>query len=162
MSIWRRILGYSSPSVPEPALGRLHVVDDDDVVHVYAVTCAEYNIYQDEGLHWLTLLVAADQKITPEDEENPEPFLELNLHFDESPESDIRPGKLLTVPSYHEELSNLTNMYYFTHRPFDGEVLVEAVTEAGLTARVSGESDDDPVVLRADFLRNPELRRSFS
>ncbi len=160
MSILKRILGFIKP--PGLALGELRRTDDEDVDHLYAITRAEYNIYEQDGLHWLTLRAEADQKIEPDDGENPEPFLEANLFFREDPRHLLRPGTVLEIPSYDEDLYNLASMYYWTHRSFDGEVTIEAVAEGELTARVSGEADDDPVVLRAAFKQNPELERSFT
>ena len=161
MSIWRRLFAVPAPPRLKPALGRLYVFDDDNIVHVYKITCAEFNVYTAEALHWLTLYVAADLKIEPNDNMNPEPFLEVNLYFQDSPEALLEAGVVLKVTSYHEEHFNLASMYYWTHSPFDGGVHVEAFEEDVLTARVEGESDNDPVVLRAKFQRNPERKRSF-
>lgn len=66
------------------------------------------------------------------------------------------------MADYHEELFNLTDMYYWTHHPFSGEVLIEAVGEQLLTAQVVGSSDGEPVLARAEFRWNSERRRSFS
>ncbi len=162
MTIWRRLMGSPARPLPAPALGRLHRKDDYDVVHVFKITSAEYGIYEEEGLHWLTLLVHAVIKLKPDDGENPEPKLELNLHFRENPESYLREGGVLKAPSYHEELANLTSMYYWSHSPFDGEIRIESFKEGVLIACVTGEADDELVILRAEFQRNPDLQRSFS
>ena len=146
---------------PPLRIGQLRVIDYVDVHHVYAVSRAEYNVYEQDGLYWLTFVVAATTQLEPDDQEDLEPYLEANLFFTESPMSDLRPGSVLQVHSYDEELYNLALLYYWSYRPFDGEITIEAVADGALTARVSGKSYDDPVALRAVFQLNPELKRSF-
>ena len=138
--------------VPEPALGKLYCeVEDDDraVVEVYDVTLAEYNVYEEEGRHWLTLHVQARQEIEPIDGGHPEPWLEVNLPFDADPRPSLTAGRVLAVKAYDEELHNLTGLYYLTHDYFDGEVLVEEVVSGHLTARLTGESDSAMPVRRS-------------
>ncbi len=149
-------------SEPDPALGELRRTDDDDVDHLYAITSAEYNIYEQGDHHWLTFRAEADHKIEPDDDENPEPWLEANLFFREDPSHLLRAATVLEIPSYDEDLGNLANMYYWTHCPFDGKITVEAATDGELTALVSGEADDNPVALRAVFKHNPAVERSFT
>ncbi len=164
MSIFRRLLGWLSPSLPDPVTGRLYVLDDDDVVHVYLMTEADYNVYEQDGHHWLTVYVEAETKLKPDDDMNAEPHLELNLCFDKSPESRLRVGELLEAPSYDDALGNLTNMYHWSHSPFENaQINIQAVDGDALTVEVSGEIDgSDPVVLKAVLQRNRQRVRSFS
>jgi hypothetical protein len=144
-------------------VGQLCLMDDDDVVHVYGVELAEYNVYEEDGHHWLTLYARTDSKIAPDDED-PSPFVELNLPFPQDPGPLLRAGEILKVTSYDEELFNLASMYYWTHRAFDGTAVIEAAEEVGsrrLKLLVKGEADDDPVAFRAEFEWNPDRRRSF-
>ena len=114
-----------------------------------------------DGYHWLTLYAASDKKLEPLEDMNAKPHLELNLYFEKDPEVLLKSGVVLQVASYHEELYNLASMYYWEHSYFDGSVHVEHFDGDVVTATVKGESDDDPVVLRANFIRNPNRRRSF-
>jgi hypothetical protein len=161
MSIWRRLLGVPTPPKLKPELGQLCRFDDENVLHVFEVSKAEFNFYEDEGYFWLTLYVLAEVKISPQDDMNPEPHIEVNLPFNESPETKILPGIVLKATAYHRQLANLASMYYFTHCSFDGGVHIEGFDGETLTARLEGQSDDDPVVCRAVFRRNTERERSF-
>lgn len=145
-----------------PELGRLYRADDNDVVHAFEITCAEYNIYSQDDILWLTLFVKAQPGRAPTNDDEPEPELELNLVLSKDPSECIRPGQVLRIPSYDEELYNLASMYYWAHSPFDGELHIQAVEDGRLIGVVKGESADDPVVLRAQFLMNPARHRSFS
>ena len=162
MDFWRRIFGSPAPPVIDPVLGRLYRLDDEDVVRDFGITSSAYNIYEKEGHHWLSLVVKAESDNGADEEDELEPWLEMNLPFDETPGALLRVGAVLKVESYHEELFNLTSMYYWTHSPFDGQILIESVNEGSFSARVTGESDHEPVDLRAIFKLNSDLRRSFS
>ncbi len=68
---------------------------------------------------WLTLYLGADLKLEPDDDESTEPHLELNLWWEENPDSVLKAGTSLVAPSYCEVRGNLTNMYYLTHLGFE-------------------------------------------
>lgn len=158
MSIWRKILKNPPPELPEPELGRLYVADDDDVLHGFEVTTAEYNCYQLCGQEWLTFFLVSQHIVDSDD--GPAPAMELNLPITKC-ESVFENGTTKEVRSYDEDLGNLTSMYYVNQRPFDGSCVIEIVSNDELVARIEGQADHNPVALRASFRRCPKRMRSF-
>ena len=108
MSIWRRLLQIPEPPKLQPPSGRMFVFDDENTLHVYEISIADYNIYKAAGNFWLTLFVDAPVKIEPDEDMNPGPFLELNLPFKDDPTPRISAGGEFEVASYDKELLNLT------------------------------------------------------
>jgi hypothetical protein len=145
----------------EPPLGHLHVVDDEDAVQVYEVSVADFNAYESDGHYWLTIYMRARALALP-DGEDPEPWLEINRRFSSDPHPLLTEHQVFKVEPYDDELGNLTNLYYWTHVAFDGEVLVERADAQSLVLRVAGDTDADPIVLRAVFSWNPMRHRSVS
>ncbi|MBZ0113926.1 MAG: hypothetical protein K8J08_15795 [Thermoanaerobaculia bacterium] len=145
-----------------PQLGQLCRVDDSGKTSVFEITSAEFNIYNQDKIQWLTLFVVARPSNEAQSGDLPEPELELNLVLSEEEVADLRPDQVLRVRSYDEEFFNLASMYYWTHAPFEGNLRIESISTEMLVGTVHGESDDEPVMLRAAFILNSARRRSFS
>jgi hypothetical protein len=60
-------------------IGTLTFEDDDEIIHTYRVSVAEYNLYEKEGLKWLTFYCRTDQKISPKDVPSTDPWMEIGM-----------------------------------------------------------------------------------
>lgn len=113
MSIWRKIFGLPlDPSVPEPDLGLLHTLDDENALSAHKIVTACYNIYAEDGNKWLTIRIEADEAHLYSRRANTEAWIELNMLINGMAEPLMFQGAILKIPAYSHELGNLTNMYY--------------------------------------------------
>lgn len=151
-------------SLQDPQLGFLYVEDDDDVLHTYRITDADYNVYERDNLQWLTVYCRANEKVAPLDSLNPQPWIELNVPLEPSQRSCLREGVRINGTAYDDSFGgNLTNMHYFSHGGFeDAEITIRDVTEAALTLKITGEADSSRVALCAAFRSNPRRERSIT
>ncbi|MFT5128144.1 MAG: hypothetical protein ACI8W8_001753 [Rhodothermales bacterium] len=145
-----------------PKDGELHVLDDEDVISVYAIDEAEYNWYSDDGVFWLTIFAECLEKLSPDDQ-NLEPNLELNLFFHTDQKGNVRRGTVLKAPSYDEKFYNLTNMCYGSHDAFEcAKITIEDERPGGLLLHIKGECNGgDPVALRSWFSESRDRTRSL-
>lgn len=146
----------------KPGLQRLRRTYDDSVLHVHEITEAVYGISRDGGGRWLTFHVRCGRKLAPAGDDDPV-WLEINLRIDDTQEPRLAAGTTLVAPSCDPATGdNLTSMYSGSHLPFEeARIHIESAADAELTARITGEWDDDPVVLRARFVQDGARNRSF-
>lgn len=89
--------------------GTLTYEDDDEVLHKFRVSVAEYNLYMKSGQGWLTLYCATDQKISPTDDLPAEPWLEINVPLTQ-PRDELKQGDKITGSAYDNAFGGwLTN-----------------------------------------------------
>ena len=143
--------------------GTLTYEDDDEVLHKFRVSVAEYNLYVKNGQGWLTLYCATDQKISPADDLPAEPWLEINVPLTQ-PRDELKPGDKITGSAYDDAFGGwLTNFYYYSHSGFEQpEIIIREVDSQSILAEIRGEGDDSPVVISARFTRSSDRHRSFS
>lgn len=157
-------MGYPLDSEPpEPDLGLLHRLNDEDVLFVHKILDASYNIYPEGEDKWLTLRLEAGNAGLPSGEPDTEVLLELNMAITGMREPLLQKGSIIKIPSYSEKSGNLTNMYYHAHASFeDATVVVEELKNNDFIGRVYGRNDSDPIAARACFRFNSQAKRSFS
>ena len=162
MSIWRKILGQpTSPSVPEPSVGWLHILTDENSLLRHQVVSGYYNVYQQGDHNWLTLQVRAKEACAPCDS-NSTAWLELNMSLARELSSPLIKGAVLNFPASSKELGNLTSMFYHTHESLEDAVLtVEEMVGTSLLVRIKGVQDHNPVVVRCDVAPKLDLKRTF-
>ena len=163
MSIWRRILGLSTkPIMPEPESGHLHRLDDDNCLYIHRVVTADYNLYSEQGIAWFTIRISADPAENQSDEPITSPWLEISITTLGRPDPVLTECAYFPIPAYTSELGNLTNVFYYTHGSLeDGVLVIERITANGIVIRISGSSDDDPIVVRCIANHNAALKRSI-
>ncbi len=149
-------------TTPEPP-GTLTYEDDDEVLHKFRVSVAEYNLYVKNGQGWLTLYCATDQKISPTDDLPAEPWVEINVPLTQ-PRDELKPGDKITGSAYDDAFGGwLTNFYYYSHSGFEQpEIIIREVDSQSILAEIRGEGDDSPVVIYARFARSSDRHRSFT
>lgn len=149
------------PSQPEA--GVLYFRDSGGTLHQYKVTEADFNEHADNQSPWLTLHIAADDKIGPNDKDNQRPFLEINIPLGSSPDTQLKAGRVFTPSAYDDSLGNLTNFYHWEHTRLEpAEIKVIECSGDRCLVQVSGASDQGSVLVKASLRRNPERRRSFN
>jgi len=150
--------------MPFPEVGFLNLEADDGVIEVYRVTSSDYNLYEDEGLRWLTVYCRAEEKVLPPETENPEPWIEINIPFGVTTKAEMTQGARFSSVAYDETFGgNLTNIYWFSHSGFESPVIeVVSMHNTTATLRIQGERYDCPVTVCAAFELNPERKRSFT
>lgn len=159
--IWNALPVEMEASIPSPET--LTLEDDDGILHVFRVTVADYNQYEKDGRRWLTFYCRADEKISPPDGQNPQPWLEINIPLLDEAESELRKGVKVSGAAYDDELGNLTNFYWYSHGGFESpDILIRTADPNGVLAEIRGEGDGSPVAILGRFVHNPLRCRSFS
>jgi hypothetical protein len=142
----------------------LWVLDDEDEVHRYEVSVADYNVYEKDGKHCLCIYARAPKKISP-DQRNPEPWIELNLKSRVKGDVEMRDGSILHMEDYdHGTGENLTNMYYFSHAGVENVKvhIIEVLPDGRRVLDITGEGNGGDIRLRGTFAFNPARIQSFS
>jgi hypothetical protein len=143
--------------------GTLTYEDDEEVLHKFRVSVAEYNLYVKDGQGWLTLYCATDQKISPADDLPAEPWMEISVPLAQ-PRDELKPGDKIAGSAYDDAFGGwLTNFYYYSHSGFEQpEIIIQEVDSQSILAEIRGEGDDSPVVISARFTRNSNRHRSVT
>lgn len=143
----------------------LWVLDDEDTIHRYEVSLAQYNVYEDNGKHCLCIYARAPRKISP-DESGPEPWIELNFESNARTDVALSPHAVLHTGAYDDVAGRwLTNIYYYSHAGVENvEVrVVEVLPNGQCLLDISGDGEvGGELRLRGTFAFNPERKRSFS
>jgi hypothetical protein len=144
-------------------IGTLTFEDDDEVIHSFRVSVAEYNIYDRGGQLWLTVYCRTDQKISPADDLRTEPWLEINVPLDESTR-ELKAGDKISGSAYDDAYGGwLSTFYYFSHSGFEeSEITILEMDSQSLVAEIRGEGDDSPVSISARFTHRPDRQRSVT
>jgi hypothetical protein len=144
-------------NTPEHVVGTLTIEDDEEVIHTYRVSIAEYNLYEKDGQKWLTLYCRTYLKISPQDDLHTEPWMEINVPLQE-PISEMKSGDKIIGSAYDDAFGGwLTNFYYFTHSGLEEpEIIIFEASPQSIRAEIRGEGDYLPVVISARFIHNPE------
>jgi hypothetical protein len=142
----------------------LWVLDDEDEIHRYAVSVADYNVYEKDGKHCLCIYARAPKKLSP-DELNPEPWIELNLKSAVRGHVELQGGSVLHMEAYDDEVGeNLTSMYYFSHAGVENVKVhvIKALSDDSRILDIAGEGNGGDIRLRGTFTLNPVRFQSFS
>ncbi|RBP40330.1 hypothetical protein DES53_10836 [Roseimicrobium gellanilyticum] len=142
----------------------LWVLDDENEIHRYAVSVADYNVYEKGGKHCLCIYARAPRKISPDDS-NPEPWIELNFDSTKRNEVELNPNIVRHTGAYDDVAGRwLTNIYYYSHAGIENVVVrvIEVLPEGRVLLDITGEGEvGGEIRLRGTFSSNPDRKRSF-
>jgi len=140
------------------------LIEDEDASYKYQVTESDYNIYENEGMMWITFYCKAGIELLPSEHGNPEPWVEISIPYksDQFPSIDV--DSILTGDAYDTVRDeNLTNIYFFTHEGFE-KPQIQIIDKQGdrIKAKINDNSKDPrSITLLAEFTLNPDRSKSF-